>query len=138
MAKNKLKQKEELEEEVPVKEKRKKSEISVARKFVRFMNVFGAFDRNQIVRAMPFILFVTVMIIGYIANSYYAERIVRDINKTKTELKEKKAEHISVQSALISDSKQSSVAKSVEPMEIKESTEPPHLIRAEDPESKDK
>ncbi len=80
---------------------------------------------------MPFILFITVMIIGYIANSYYAERIVRDINKTKIELKEKKAEHISVKSALISDSKQSSVAKSVEQMEIKESTEPPHLIRAD-------
>lgn len=129
MSKNKIRQKEEVEQtESP---KARKQTMSTARKLVRFINIFGAFDRNQIVRAMPFILFITVMIIGYIANSYYAERIVRDINKTKNELKEKKAEHISVQSALISDSKQSSVAKSVENMEIKESTNPPHLIRAE-------
>jgi thioredoxin-related protein len=136
MSKNKLRQKEEVEEFAP--SKAKKSDMAGARKLIRFMNVFGVFDRNQIVRAMPFILFITVMIIGYIANSYYAEKIVRDISKTKRELKEKKAEHISVQSALISDSKQSSVARSVESMEIKESTEPPHLIRADKPEKKKK
>ncbi len=136
MSKNKLKQKEEAE--VPKVSNSRKQNISGARKLIRFINVFGVFNRNQIVRAMPFILFITVMVIGYIANSYYAERIVRDINKTKKELKEKKAEHISVQSALISDSKQSSVAKSVESMEIKESTEPPHLIRAEKTERKKK
>ncbi len=130
MSKNKLKKKEE-EEEKPVAPKPKKKSIAGTRKLIRFINIFGVFDRNQIVRAMPFILFITVMIIGYIANSYYAERIVRDINKTKTELKEKKAEHISVQSALISDKKQSSVAKSLEEMEIKESTEPPFLIHKE-------
>ena len=138
MAKNKLKQKEEAEESKPAREKKRSTSISGARTIVRFINIFGAFERNQIVRAMPFILFITVMIIGYIANSYYAERIVRDINKTKTELKEKKAEHISVKSALISDSKQSSVAKSVEQMEIKESTEPPTLIRADKPKKSKK
>ncbi|HNQ60777.1 MAG TPA: FtsL-like putative cell division protein [Bacteroidia bacterium] len=136
MSKNKLKQKEEAEE--PKVSKSKKQDMAGARRLVRFINIFGVFNRNQIVHAMPFILFITVMIIGYIANSYYAERIVRDINKTKRELKEKKAEHISVQSALIYDSRQSTVAKSVENMEIKESTEPPHLIRAQDQNKKDK
>lgn len=129
MSKNKLKKTEEVEE--PKATKKKSKNTSGTRKLIRLINVFGVFDRNQVVRAMPFILFVTVLIIGYIANSYYAERMVRDINKTKTELKEKKAEHISVQSAFISDSKQSTVAKSVEPMDIKESTEPPHLIRGD-------
>ncbi len=136
MSKNRLKKQEEVEE--PKASKPKKKNIAGARKLVRFINIFGVFDRNQIVRAMPFILFVTVMIIGYIANSYYAERIVRDINKTKTELKEKKAEHISVQSTLISDKRQSSVAKSLEQMEIKESTEPPTLIRADKPKKSKK
>lgn len=136
MSKNKLKKQEEVEE--PKASKPKKKNTAGARKLVRFINIFGVFDRNQIVRAMPFILFITVMIIGYIANSYYAEKIVRDINKTKTELKEKKAEHISVQSTLISDKRQSSVAKSLEQMEIKESTEPPTLIRAEKPKKNQK
>lgn len=136
MSKNRIKQKEEVEE--PKSSKSKKQDMAGARRLVRFINIFGVFNRNQIVRAMPFILFITVMIIGYIANSYYAERIVRDINKTKRELKEKKAEHISVQSALINDSRQSTVAKSVESMEIKESIEPPHLIQAQDQKKKNK
>ncbi len=135
MSKNRIKQK---EEEEPKSSKSKKQDMVGARRLVRFINIFGVFDRNQIVRAMPFILFITVMIIGYIANSYYAEKIVRDINNTKRELKEKKAEHISVQSALINDSRQSTVAKSVEPMKIKESIEPPHLIRAQDQDKKNK
>ena len=135
MSKNRIKQK---EEEEPKSSKSKKQDMVGARRLVRFINIFGVFDRNQIVRAMPFILFITVMIIAYIANSYYAEKIVRDINNTKRELKEKKAEHISVQSALINDSRQSTVAKSVEPMKIKESIEPPHLIRAQDQDKKNK
>lgn len=136
MTKNKLKKQEEPEESKATRPE--KNNVAGARRLIRFMNIFGVFDRNQIVRAMPFILFITVLIIGYIANSYYAEKMVRDINKTKIELKEIKAEHISVQSALISDSKQSSVAKSIEPMDIKENTEPPHLIRAENPSKKKK
>jgi len=133
---NKLKKKEEKPE--PEGKKSSKGNIAGNRAILRVINIFGAFDRNQIVRAMPFILFLTVLIIGYIANSYYAERIVREINKTKTELKEKKAEHISVQSAYISDSKQSSVAGSVESLELKESTEPPHLIWEKDRKQKQK
>lgn len=99
-----------------------------ARSFIRFMNLFGVFDRNQIVKSMPFILFVTLLIIGYIANSYYAERVIREIDHTKNELKEKRAEYISTKSELVSQSKQSEVARSLEAAEVKESTEPPKKL----------
>ncbi|MBL0102678.1 MAG: hypothetical protein IPP51_02225 [Bacteroidetes bacterium] len=59
---------------------------------------------------MPFILFVSVLTMGYIANSYYAERVIRDIDRTKNELKERHAEYISTMSRLMYQSKQSEVA----------------------------
>jgi hypothetical protein len=107
---------------------RKKKSSRGARSFIRFMNLFGVFDRNQIVHSMPFILFITLLIIGYIANSYYAERVIREIDRTKTELKEKRAEYISTKSELVSQSKQSEVAKALESAQVKESTQPPKRI----------
>jgi hypothetical protein len=128
MSDNKLKDpviNDEAKEEVAP---RKKSRTKVSRSFVRFMNVFGFFNRNQVVHSMPFILFVTLLIIGYIANSYYAERVIREIDKTKTELKENRAEYISIMSRLMYQSNQSQVAKVLEPYQIKESTESPAKI----------
>jgi hypothetical protein len=92
------------------------------------MDVFGVFDRNQIVHAMPFILFVTVLIIFYIGNNYYAESTIRKIDKIKDELREKRAEFISTESDVMFRSKPSEVAKAVEPMQIKEPLEPPTRI----------
>lgn len=114
---------------VPAEEtKAKRKPANASRKLIKMMNVFGFFERNQIVNAMPFILFVTCLILFYIANSYYAEGVVRDIDKIKVDLKERRAEYISTMSRLMYESKQSEVAKSLLPTGIKESTNPAHKI----------
>ena len=111
------------------REPRKKKSPTVFKKgFVKITSVFGIFDRNQVVHQMPFILFVSLILVGYISNSYYAERIIREIDKTKNELKEKRAEYISIMSRQMYQSNQSQVAKSLAPYEIKESTSPPSKI----------
>ncbi len=127
MAENKIREEQqpEPEEEAPVKKKRSSKP---ARNFIRFMGVFGVFDRNQIVRAMPFILFVTLLIMFYIGNSYYAESTIRKIDKIKVELKDKRAEFIYTESEVMNRSKPSEVAKAVEYMQIKEPLEPPKRI----------
>ena len=116
----------------PVKAKPRKKNTKASRNLVRFMNSFGIFERNQIVNAMPFILFLTVLIIGYIANSYYAERVIREIDKSKVDLKERRAEYISTMSRLMYQSKQSEVAHSLQATGLKESTEPPKKIFVEE------
>lgn len=136
MAENKLK--EEVQEEAVPEPKPKKRSSRPARRLIKMVNVFGVLDRNQIVHAMPFILFVTMLIIGYIANSYYAERVIREIDKTKTELKEKRAEYISTKSMLMNNSRQSQVAGALESVKIKETTEPPKMIIVTDPAGKKK
>ncbi len=125
MAENKIKEQEpEQEEEAPKKKRPSKQ----ARNFVRVMGVFGVLDRNQIVHAMPFILFITLLIMFYIGNSYYAESTIRKIDKIKIELNEKRAEYISTESDVMFRSKPSEVAKAVAPMQIKEPLEPPKRI----------
>jgi hypothetical protein len=127
MAENKLKgePEEQQQEETPVKMKRSSKS---ARRFIRFMGVFGVFERNQLVHAMPFILFLTGLIMFYIGNSYYAESSIRKIDKLKIELKERRAEFISTESDVMFRSKPSEVAKAVEPMQLKEPLEPPKRI----------
>jgi hypothetical protein len=101
--------------------KRKKKSFS-------FMQVFGIFEREQVVKLMPFILFLTFLILIYIGNSYYAERTIRQIDKAKVELKEKRAEFISTSSELMFRTKQSEVAKAIAPEGLKESVEPQKKI----------
>lgn len=121
--------------EEPVSQpKEQKRSSKAARNFIRFMNLFGVLDRNQVVRAMPFILYVTLLIIGYIANSYYAEGLIRKINKTAADCKEKRAEFISSKFDWMNSSQQSHVAKALEPLSIKENTKPPISIVVHDKE----
>jgi hypothetical protein len=126
MAENKIKEQEPEQEEEAAPKKKRPSKP--ARNLIRFMGVFGVFDRNQIVHAMPFILFITLLVMFYIGNSYYAESTIRKIDKIKIELNEKRAEYISTESDVMFRSKPSEVAKAVEPMQIKEPLEPPKRI----------
>jgi hypothetical protein len=114
-----------------VPKKKKKKSFS-------FMQVFGIFERQQIVNLMPFILFLTFLILIYIGNSYYAERTIRQIDKTKTELKEKRAEFISTSSELMFRTKQSEVAKAIAREGLKESVEPQKKIMVVTDNSKNK
>jgi len=107
---------------------RKRASSGKARRLIRLMNVFGEFNKDQVVKLMPFILFLSVLILFYIANSYVAERTVRNIDKIKKEMKENRAEFISVKSEMMFRSKQSEVAKAAAPLQLKEATDPPRKI----------
>lgn len=91
--------------------------------------VDGSFlARDSFLKFVPFLLFLLLLAIIYISNIYYAERTIRDIEDAHTEIKELRYEFITSQSDLMSISKRSEVAKSLEEEGIKESTLPPHRI----------
>ena len=101
--------------------------------FVRsvFDVINGNFLTNKSsIKQAPFVLFLTLVALFYISNSYYAERKIRQINKINNELKELRSEYITSKSKLMFVSKQSEVAKTAETMglPIKESTTPPGKI----------
>ena len=99
-----------------------------ARRFIQALNVFGYIDKKAIQHIMPFMFFLTGLAVLYIANSYVAERTIRNIDKTQKDIKEMRAEYISAKTELMVKSKQTEVAASLLPYGIKESTVAPKKI----------
>ena len=92
----------------------------------------GTFLSNEkTLQHLPFILFLALIAIFYIANGYYADDKIREVNKISNQLKELRSEYISTKSELMFASKQSEVAKSVEPLGLKEPVVPPTKIVAD-------
>ncbi|MFN7012790.1 MAG: FtsL-like putative cell division protein [Bacteroidia bacterium] len=84
--------------------------------------------RESVVKTVPYFLFLSFLAIIYISNGYYAEDTVRALNNVNNELKELSSEYISTKSELMFRSKQSEVARALEPYGIKESVTPPKKI----------
>jgi len=95
-----------------------------------FLNIFSGnfLSKDYVILQLPYILFLTVVALGYIANGYYAEKSVREISRINTELKELKSEYIISKSELMFMSNQSEVARASAPLGLKESTDPPKKI----------
>lgn len=89
----------------------------------------GTFLTNEsTLKHVPFLLFLALVAIFYIANGYAADDKIREVNKITNELKELRSEYISSKSELMFVSKQSEVAKAAEPLGIKEPIVPPMKI----------
>ena len=110
----------------------------VEQKEIRKGSVWDVFDgsvltRDRVVRQLPFVLFLTFLIILYIGNRYHAEKVVRETILLQTELKELRAQAISTASELEFISRQSEVAKRVDRngLGLKEAVNPPLKIEVE-------
>lgn len=92
--------------------------------------IFGGtfLSDDRAVQHVPFILFLGLIAILYIANGYYADDKIREENKTKNEIKELRTEYISTTSEKMFISKQSEVAKAVLPLGLKEPVVAPMKI----------
>ena len=98
--------------------------------------VDGSFlTRDKIICLVPFLLFLVALAILYISNIYYAEKTIRRIDDSRRELKELQFEYITSKSGLVSKSKRSEVAKSLENEGLKESITPPYRIYVEEEKS---
>jgi hypothetical protein len=84
------------------------------------------------VRQMPKIFFVMGLLIFYIANTHYADKIVRKIAKTKSEVEDLRADYTTLKADLMFKSKQSEVAKRVAKLGLEESLVPPYKIEVEE------
>ncbi len=77
----------------------------------------------------PFLLFIAFLASIYIANNYYAENKVREINQLHKELKKLRYEYITSKSVLMELGKQSRIAGRLEQKGIKESRQPVKILR---------
>lgn len=100
-------------------------------KFLKVINIFGFIQKDMLVKIMPFVFFLTVIALVYIANSYYSEKTIREIDQATKDLKELRSEYISTKSDLMFKSNQSQVANAVLPVGLKESRTSPKKIVVE-------
>jgi hypothetical protein len=92
--------------------------------------------REAMTRQLPFILFLTVLAVLYIGNRYHAEGMVRKISEIEIEVKNLRAEQITIAAELMNISKPSEVSAIVDAnnLGLKQSVEPPKkLIRKRNP-----
>src|SRR5271166_5763089 len=59
-----------------------------ARSFLRFLNFGSYLNKENVTGSLPFIFFLGLLAVLYIANSYNADKLVRQIDHTQKELKE--------------------------------------------------
>lgn len=107
----------------------------IEQKEIRKGSVWDVFDgslltRDTVVRQLPFVLFITFLIILYIGNRYHAEKVIRENMQLQTEVRELRARAISTASELEFISRQSEVAKMVSKrsMGLHEAVDPPIKI----------
>ena len=74
--------------------------------------ITGSMLKKQfVVRQLPFILFLTFLAILYIGNRYHAEKLVRETLQLQNEIKDLRAEALTVSANLMYISKQSEVIR---------------------------
>ncbi len=102
-------------------------------------NVLGGdfLKKQGAVRLLPYLLFLALLIMLYIANTYYAERKERSIQALQKELKEYRKEYITTRSELMKQSQQSEVARRLAGINIFESRVPPIKVIHKSSSNKD-
>ncbi len=98
--------------------------------FVKSLISGSLFSEKIILGNLPFILFLTVVGALYIANRFHAEKIIRQSDILKEEVRELRSEAIATTSELMYISRQSQVTRLVNQrgLQLKELKEPPYKL----------
>lgn len=86
------------------------------------------FNYQWVVRNIPFFLFLAFLAVLYIYNGHLADKLTRKIGVTEKHIKELQYEYKTVKSEVIFRSKASELVRAVEPLGLKELTDPPVVL----------
>ncbi|BAU56034.1 FtsL-like putative cell division protein [Mucilaginibacter gotjawali] len=121
---------EEEEEKVLVVEEKQVKEIP-DNYLVQFLSK-RIFNAEAASSALPFVLFLALLGMIYIANRNIAEKNIRDIDKITKEVKELSSDYKTTKAELAYKSTITEVAKRADTLGLKESLQPPHKLNAEE------
>jgi len=85
-------------------------------------------SKESVIGNLPFLIFIAMLALIYIANTYYAEKTVKEIEKIKVEIKELRFQYTTTKSTLMYYSKQTEIARRALKFGLKETTIPPYKI----------
>ena len=124
-----------LEEEIetgPEPELKEKAELP--KNFLVTFLTEGVVSKESATQMMPFVIFLAMLGMIYIANRHFAEKNIREIDKLNKEVKELSWDFKTLKADLMLKSTQTEVAKQVDTLGLKEPVEPPKkiIIKAEE------
>jgi hypothetical protein len=94
----------------------------------RVTSVDSLFRDGLPVRYLPKLLFVMLLVLLYIGNTHYGNRMNRNIQRLKQETEDLRADYTTLKSDYMEASKQSEVARKVAAIGLVESSSPPFRI----------
>jgi hypothetical protein len=89
---------------------------------------------QAIVRQVPFFVFLAMLAVVYIYNGHYADKTIREINRTGRELKELQYEYKSIKGDVLFRSRQSELVEAVKPLGLKELVSEPVVLIEQRPQ----
>jgi len=86
--------------------------------------------RDDMIKQIPYVLFLTFLGIIYIGNRFYSERMTRKINALKTEVTNLRTEQVATASELMNLSRPSEIQRLLisRNLDLKESLQPPEKL----------
>ena len=90
--------------------------------------------KEGVTRHIPYLIFVSVLFIAYIAMGYQFERLEREKLKTKRQLEELSAEYKTLKAEFETQLQQSTVEQNIAELGLRQTVEPPFLLEYQ-PES---
>ena len=125
----------EIKKEEPVKAQKAKKQRKpsrVARSFADVLNG-NVLAKDYVVTNLPFIGFLTVIMLLYIGMGYYADRNARKIEKIEGEILEANSEMVSLKTELNMISNPAQIADSTRSMGLIEARDfPPRVIKVKE------
>ena len=119
-------------------EKKEKSQSKRKKKNAMTVLGGGFLVREKFTKQFPFMVYITVLLMAIITNTYIAEEKNRELVKANKHLNDLQVEYIQVKSAIMEASKQSVLVKRLQGTGLKEATEPLKRINMNvEPEKKE-
>jgi cell division protein FtsL len=119
----------EAQKEVEIPEEPKQPrEDGAATAFFRKLFTEGVVSKESATGMLPYLIFLCVLGMIYIANSHMAVKNIRDIDRLNKEVKELSWEYKSLKADLMFKSKQTEVEAKVDTLGLKALIEPPKKI----------
>ena len=84
--------------------------------------------REGVTRHIPYLIFVSVLFIAYIAMGYQFERLEREKLQTKRQLEELSAEYKTLKAEFETQLQQSTVEQNIAELGLRQNVEPPFLL----------
>ena len=114
-----------------VKRKDKTASGSLFNALERWLKVEDLSIKEVSSAYLPQVLFLMALGILYIGNGHYSENTIRKINEAQKQVEDLRADFHTLKADYMFNSKQSEVASKVKEFGLRESTEPPLKIIAE-------